>query len=500
MRVKRAPNGSIANSLKARSAIHCKTSNMCKSGYPMNWVKLRWLFVLVLSAASVLGQTPQLVRGADERFKADILVVVAHPDDEGGVTPYLARAIYDLHKRVAVVYTTRGGSGGNEYAREHGPALANIREMEAREACAKLGITNVWFLDGKDTASQNVLNSLANWGHGANLEKLVGIFRLTRPEVVITWLPSIFIGENHGDHQAAGVLATEAFDLAGDPVEFPAQVAGASKRLEIYLENLTPWQAKKIYYFSDARNEKQFLGKGPSYSIREISPSQRKPYWRLALDAATPHKTQFPKEIEQIAKLSDEQVEKMMSDPNTAWWNDPETLIFGKSVTQNQLTDDVFANLQGDSTHCIEAHPQLESTSGQPTLELGGPWRFYDAFRKAHCLGSLTTANPAEISVKAGTTLSVPLVIKHDPARSLEVDVQASGLPEGWKVTGGTGKFVLPAEASTALRVDLQTPEYSPTELKRTEPANVKVKVEAGGRLIGEIELKVLLGASGLPQ
>ena len=46
-----------------------------------------------------------------------IRVVVAHPDDEGGVTPYLARAIYDEHKRVAVVYTTRGGSGGGSASR-----------------------------------------------------------------------------------------------------------------------------------------------------------------------------------------------------------------------------------------------------------------------------------------------------------------------------------------------------------------------------------------------
>src|SRR5215831_20066473 len=192
----------------------------------------------------------QTIKAPDGRMKADLLVVVAHPDDEGGVTPYLARAIYDQHKRVAVVFATRGGSGGNDFSREHGPALANIREREGRAACERLGITNVWFLEGKDTASQNVLNSLANWGHGTNLEALVRIVRLTRPEVIITWLPGIFIGENHGDHQAAGVLATEAFDLASDPTAFPAQVAGASKRLEMYLENLTPWQPKKLYYFS----------------------------------------------------------------------------------------------------------------------------------------------------------------------------------------------------------------------------------------------------------
>src|SRR5258707_6791805 len=82
-------------------------------------------------------QKVQMVEGPDERFKTDILVVVAHPDDEGGVTPYLARAIYDEHKRVAVVFATRGGSGGNDYSRAHGPGPADMLERENREARAQ---------------------------------------------------------------------------------------------------------------------------------------------------------------------------------------------------------------------------------------------------------------------------------------------------------------------------------------------------------------------------
>src|SRR6266849_9549511 len=314
----------------------------------------RFLAVLALAttcfavalASAQSAPSVQTIKGPDERFKTDILVVVAHPDDEGGVTPYLAREIYQQHKRVAVVYTTRGGSGGNDYTKEHGPALADIREQEARQACAQLGITDVWFLDGKDTASQNVLNSLANWGHGANLEALVRIVRLTRPEVILSWLPSIFIGENHGDHQASGVLATEAFDLANDPTAFPAQVAGASKRLEIYLENLTPWQPKKLYFFGDASDEGQFVGKGPAYSIREVSPSQKKPYWRIALEAAKPHLTPFPVEIHRLSSLSEEQLEKMMSDPEHAWWSEPMTLIFGKATVPAQPWEAIFPDME----------------------------------------------------------------------------------------------------------------------------------------------------------
>ena len=54
----------------------------------------------------------QSAAAPDERYKVDILLVVAHPDDEGAATPYLARAIDDEHKRVAVVFGTRGSSGG----------------------------------------------------------------------------------------------------------------------------------------------------------------------------------------------------------------------------------------------------------------------------------------------------------------------------------------------------------------------------------------------------
>src|SRR5271157_2279062 len=177
-----------------------------------------FVLLLVFVPGRLAAQGNHAVRGADERFKVDILVVVAHPDDEAFFTPYLVRAINDLHKRVAVIFSTRGGSGANHDARERGPSLANEREIEAREACARLGISKVWFLDGQDTATQDLLDSLANWGHGENLERLVGLIRLTRPEVVFTHFPGIFIGENHGDHQATGVLVTEAFDLSANPI------------------------------------------------------------------------------------------------------------------------------------------------------------------------------------------------------------------------------------------------------------------------------------------
>ena len=460
------------------------------------------LFVLLFAVSHAIAQEPQKIKGPDERYKVDILVVVAHPDDEGAVTPYLARAIYDLHKTVAVVFGTRGGSGGNDYRREHGPAMADVREIEARQACAKLGIDKVWFLGGKDTASQNVLNSLANWGHGQSLEEMVRLVRLTRPEIIITWLPSIFIGENHGDHQAAGVLATEAFDLADDATAFPAQLAGASKRLEPYLENLTPWQPKKIYYFSDAQDSKQFAGKGFAYSVREVSPSQKRPYWLLALRAAEPHQTQFPEEIHRWSSLSDEEIQKAMNDPNKLWWSEPETLIFGKAMVPGiKAADDPFAGTEGS----VDFHTELRTTIiGREThrteLRMGGPWDFYRDFRKRHNLESLPYAATPEIAIKSGTTLMIPIIVEHSPAMGASTVKITVETPQGWRVETGAGNFQLPVEKLSAMRVDIAVPTLSREETNSSKPQEITVHAEMDGKSIGEIKMRVALQNGGVPE
>ena len=455
------------------------------------------------------------VKGPDQRMKADILVVVAHPDDEGGVTPYLARAIYDEHKRVAVVFATRGGSGGNDHTREHGPALADIREQEARQACAKLGISNVWFLDGKDTASQNVLNSLANWGHGANLEALVRIVRLTRPEVIISWLPGIFIGENHGDHQASGVLATEAFDLAADPTAFPAQVAGASKRLEVYLENLTLWQTKKLYFFSDADDQKQFAGTGPAYSVREISPAQKKPYWRLAMDAAIPHLTQFPEDIHHLTAMSDEQINKFMEDPQHLWWSEPMTLIFGKAANSTPPWQAIFPDFeprQAEPQPMVETDSRPGSRTDFPaalTLRIGGPWGYYEAFRSVHKMRQTPVVRTAEIGVKTGTVVAIPLIVYRQPTVSLtgatthpaarEISIKAK-VPSGWRVISGEGKFSLPDSETTYLQVEIQTPDLPAKDLQDKPAESILIEGMVENTVFGSVGMKVALRSSALPQ
>ena len=451
------------------------------------------LFFPVLASHA---QEPKALPLPDERYKVDILLVVAHPDDEGAATPYLARAL-DEHKRIAVVFGTRGSSGANEAGAEQAAALGAIREIEARSALTTLGITNVWFLGGKDTASQNVLQSLANWDHGASLEQLVRFFRLTRPEVILTFLPGTFIGEDHGDHQASGLLATEAFDLAGDAASFPEQLAGPTKRLEPFLEDLRPWQPKKIYYFPDADREDIFLGKGPDYSVKEISTSGKQPYWRMALDSFRSHQTQAKSFLDKIAQMDEAQIEKMAT--SDGGWTDALHFVLGKSLVGGSVTGDVFDGITPGAIPF--ARPDVSPEPARPDLsvELGGPWSFYGEFRRAHGLTDLPHPQPPEIAVQAPGTLVIPLWVRNRTAKTQEITL-STVLPAGWTAQSGTGKLTVAAKQVAAARMEVSLPALAENSTKKPGPQELSVHAESNGQSVAEIKLRVEPRKRALPQ
>src|SRR5437660_2681552 len=452
-----------------------------------------FLTVLLPGAAS---QEPKALPQADERFKADILVVVAHPDDEAAVTPYVARAL-DEHKRIAVVFGTRGSSGSNEAGTEQAAVLGAVREIEARNALTTLGIGNVWFLSGKDTASQNVLQSLANWDHGETLEQLVRLVRLTRPEVILTFLPGTFIGEDHGDHQTSGVLATEAFDLAGDPVAFPEQVAGSSKRLEPFLENLRPWQPKKIYYFPDADREDIFRGKGPEYSVKGISKSGKQPYWRMALDSFRAHQTQAKSFLDKLAQMDEPQIEKMAT--SDSFWTEALHFVLGKSLVGGSVTGDIFEGVTPGAIPFARPEVSREPTRPELSVELDGPYSFYSEFRRAHGLTNLPHAEPPEIALQGHTTLVISLWVRNRTGKTQEISLAAS-LPAGWVVQAGTGKFTVAAKQVASARIEVNLPAPPEKSAPKAEPQEVTVHADSNGQSVGEIKLRVELRKRALPQ
>ena len=388
----------------------------------------------------------------DARFKADILVVVAHPDDESLIAGYLARAALDEGKRVAVVFTTRGDAGQNLVGFEQARALADIREAEARQALGSLGIQLVWFLRAPDTPYPDVpdvLRSLGTWNHGNVLGEVVRFIRLTRPEVVISMLPDIVVGENHQDHQASGVVATEAFDLAGDPTWFPEQVAAPEDRLwySNLMEGLRTWQPKKLYYFNDASHEEFVAGKGPRYLMTEVSPSRRVSYARLAAEEVSFHRSQYgggPAHDIATGTMGD--------------YEQPLTFVLGKSLVGGSPTGDIFQGVVPGAipyhpAHgCLQPHAPRPGTSGDAWIELGGGWAFYADFWPAHDLGSLPGLLAPELGVGSGQNFSVPLLLHNDSDAPATFNLQTH-VPQGWSLDSSSAEFAHHALAVTGFLV-----------------------------------------------
>ena len=439
------------------------------------------LMVCVGLLKTGLAQTQPAIPAPDERYKTDILVVAAHPDDDTGASTYLAKAVFDEKKRVAVVFTNRGGSGGNAVGMEQGKAMEDEREMEARQSLGERGITNVWFLNGKDTPTQDVLHSLETVGHGAALEEVVRLVRLTRPDVILTWLPAYVAGENHGDHQASGVLAVEAFDLAGNSTVFPEQVSAPRwhKGIGNYGEGLHPWQAKKLYFFSDATHPEFLKGHGPAYSASETSRSKGISFAEINRRAWKKYATQ------------DDFDEKTLNE----FANAPEYLVLGKSLVAARGDADVMAAID-DKPIEFHAAPGFHPPSDHNvTLELGGPWAFYKQFYLAHGLDVMENLVPPQSSLGSDHQLWVPLLIRNDSQSAADVTLH-SELPVGWNGDQKNGVYHLEPHSSYPVQLFLTAPSGA----DRKSPQTLSWTLTGKGVPNQKTELSVYLEYNGVQQ
>ncbi len=428
----------------------------------------------------------------DERFKADILVIAPHPDDESTIAGYLARAVLDEHRRVAVVLTTRGDAGQNLVGNEQARSLGEIREIETRQALASIGITNVFFLRAPDTPSQDladVLRSLETSNHGSSLGEAVRFIRLTRPDVVITMLPATVVGENHEDHQASAVIATEAFDIAGDPTRFPEQVAAPEDRLWYgnLMEGLHAWQPKKLYYYTDATHFDFMQGKGPQYSMTAISPSQHVSYARLAAKELSYHRTQYGDAPAKALATNDLHDFEM-----------PLPFVLAKSSVGGPATADIMAGITAGAIPFapVRGYRPTEPAGGV-SMELGQAWAFYRRFYPAHNLDVMQSLLAPELGVGSGSHFPVLLLLHNDTDAPLTFRLR-SELPPGWSVDSTSAQhshpwpmtsFTVAAHSELSARVRLVAPR-----LDKSQWQTLRWTADAEGREVGPVELRVYVG------
>jgi LmbE family N-acetylglucosaminyl deacetylase len=442
-------------------------------------------------ARPLVSQQPETNPPPDDRFKVDILVISPHPDDETTIAGYLAKAVLDDKKRVAVVVTTRGDAGSNLVGFEQARALGEIREIETRQALASIGIDKVFFLRMPDTPGfdvADVLRSLETGHHGEALADAVRFIRLTRPDVVITMLPATVSGENHEDHQASGVIATEAFDLAGDPTAFPEQVAMPEDRLYYgnLMEGLRPWQPKKLYYYTDATHFEFMKGKGPEYSMTAISPSQRVSYARLAAKEETFHRTQY----------GDDPVKALASN-NLKDFELPLPFVLAKSLVGGAATADILDGVGGRPIPFAPVRGYRPESQPPLSIELGQAWAFYKRFYPAHNLDVMNALLAPEIGVGSGQHRPVMLLLRNNTDAAVTFHLRTQ-LPPGWSIDSTSGQHGHPWPQTTftagphddfPVRIRLIAPT-----LAKSEWQTITWVADANGQQLGPVQLKVKVG------
>ncbi len=209
------------------------------------------------------GEVPSWVQRWEEpESKADLLFLVAHPDDEllftGGAIP-----TYDIEmgKRVVVAYLTWSNT---------------TRRSEALNGLWTMGVRNYPVFGGfADRFSNRTKAAYDKLGKNKVLSWVTELFRRYRPEVVVT---HDLEGEyGHGQHRMMADACIQCYELAADAGQF-------SESAEAY----GVWQVKKLYLhlYGDEAEQTRFDWHVPLASMGG------KTGFELAREALAMHVTQ----------------------------------------------------------------------------------------------------------------------------------------------------------------------------------------------------------------
>jgi LmbE family N-acetylglucosaminyl deacetylase len=169
-----------------------------------------------------------------------VLMIGAHPDDED--TSLLTTLARGQGAETAYLALTRGDGGQNLIGPELWEGLGIVRTGELL-AARELDGGQQFFTRAFDYGySKSAEEALSLWPREELLADVVWVVRKYRPQVIV----SVFSGtprDGHGQHQAAGIMAREAFAAAGDPTRFPEQLASG----------VQAWAPDKLYQTSRRR-------------------------------------------------------------------------------------------------------------------------------------------------------------------------------------------------------------------------------------------------------
>jgi len=143
-----------------------------------------------------------------------LLAVYAHPDDEAFTAGGTSAAITERGGQITLICATRGEAGEiSDPAIATTQSLGSVREAELRSAMRSLGVSDIRFLDFRDSGMRGTPDNdhplaFANADERQVVGQLIDVMREVRPDFVVTFGEDGIYG--HPDHVKAHRVATAA--------------------------------------------------------------------------------------------------------------------------------------------------------------------------------------------------------------------------------------------------------------------------------------------------
>jgi LmbE family N-acetylglucosaminyl deacetylase len=282
--------------------------------------------------------------------RLSLLGAYGHPDDEQGVSG-LMHKYANAGVNVTLVCATRGEAGEIAPGVNATPqTLGQVREEELRCAAEKIGLTNLYFLDYRDSGmigTPSNEDSRCLWQ--ANLlevtEKLVRLVRRHQPQVLLTFDPNG--GYGHPDHIKIHQAAMMAYFVAGDARIFPEQISK---------EGLPAWTPLKLYWGAFSRSTFQRYADMAEKAGVEISVPMREFLKHGTPDEAITTRIDVADFVD--LKLHALSCHASQMDPNSMWSKIPERVrkegMKVETLIRAESRVEAFQGIEDDLFHGVE--------------------------------------------------------------------------------------------------------------------------------------------------
>jgi LmbE family N-acetylglucosaminyl deacetylase len=208
-----------------------------------------------------------------------VLMIAAHPDDED--TSLLTTLARGWGAETAYLALTRGDGGQNLLGPELWEGLGIVRTGELMAARQRDGGRQFFTRAFDYGFSKSADEALSLWPGNELLEDVVWVVRRFRPQVIVT----VFTGtprDGHGQHQAAGLMAREAFAAAGDPSRFPEQLE----------HGVEAWAPDKLYQTSWRRFIPDLDDGSRDVQTGVLDPLLGRSLLQLSMESRSQHRSQ----------------------------------------------------------------------------------------------------------------------------------------------------------------------------------------------------------------